>query len=420
MPGPENVTRAVLDNGMVVLVRENHTAPVVVIDGYLPSGSIYEPAEQAGLAAFVASMVTHGSEHYDFDRFNETVEGIGAHLSLSADDHTSGFGVVSLSEDFPQMLQVLADVLRRPTFPEEHVNRVRAQLLVAIQERDEDPAQVAMHRFYAALYPNHPYGRAILGYRETIQAIQRQDLIDFHARTYTPNGTIMVVVGDVETRTALDLVQTYFGDWHGPALTPSVPPVNPFSNVHREARLLRDKVQADLVLGGPAVPRRHPDYYAVRVANTILGRFGMMGRLGERVREQQGLAYYAYSSQEAGPNAGTWLAAAGVNPNRVGQAIESILTEFARLREEPVPAAELADSQAYITGSLPLTLETNEGVASTLLHMEYFGLGLDYLLRYNDLIDSVTAADVQRVAQRYLRPDAYALVIAGPVETARL
>lgn len=420
MPGPDTVTRVVLDNGMVVLVRENHAAPVVVIDGHLPTGSVYEPAEQTGLASFVASMVTRGSEHYDFDHFNETVEGIGAHLALSADDHTTGFGVTSLSEDFPLMLQVLADVLRRPTFPEEHVNRVRAQRLVAIQERDEDPAQVAMQRFYAALYPNHPYGRDILGYRETVNAIQRQDLAEFHARTYTPNGAILAVVGDVETRSALDLVQTCFGDWCGPTLTPTLPPVNPFSSVHREARLLRDKVQADLVLGGPAVPRRHPDYYAVRVANTILGRFGMMGRLGERVREQQGLAYYAYSSQEAGLNAGIWLAAAGVNPSHVGQAIDSILAEFARLRDEPVPAAELADSQAHLTGVLPLALETNEGVASTLIHMEYFGLGQDYLLRYNDLIDSVTAADVQRVAQRYLRPDAYALVIAGPVETARL
>jgi zinc protease len=241
--------------------------------------------------------------------------------------------------------------------------------------------------------------------------------VDFHARTNTPNGAILVVAGDVETQAALDLIQTQLGDWQGPKLDTSVPPLIPLDGIHREARLLRDKIQSDIVIGCPAVARHHPDFYAVRVANTILGRFGMMGRLGERVREEQGLAYYAYSSQDAGPHAGVWLAAAGVNPANVGQAVASILAEFARLGQEPVPADELADSQAYMTGVLPLTLETNEGVASTLLNMEYYGLGLDYLLRYNDLIYSVTAADVQRVAQTYLRPDAYALVVAGPVET---
>lgn len=417
MPGPADITRVVLDNGLVVLVRENHAAPVVVVEGFLPSGAIYEPAEQAGLASFVANMLTHGSAAYDFDQFNEIVESVGASLAVSADDHTTGFGTTSLSEDFPTLLAVLADVLRRPTFPEEHVNRVRGQKLVYIQERDEDPAQVAMQNFYAAAYPNHPYGRATGGYRETIRAIQRVDLVEFHARTYTPCGAIIVVVGDVATADALDLVQAHFGDWQGAAAAPMLPPTVPLNSIHREARILRDKSQADLVVGFSAIPRHHPDFYAVRVANTILGRFGMMGRLGERVREEQGLAYYAYSTQDAGETAGVWLAAAGVNPANVGQAVDSILAEFARLREEPVPAAELADSQAYMTGVLPLTLETNEGVASTLLNMEYYGLGLDYLQRYNDLIYGVTAADVQRVAQSYLRPDAYALVIAGPVET---
>jgi zinc protease len=155
----------------------------------------------------------------------------------------------------------------------------------------------------------------------------------------------------------------------------------------------------------------------VRVANTILGRFGMMGRLGEKVREEQGLAYYVYSSQDAGSMTGLWYAAAGVNPTNVEQAITSIQEEFARLAEERVNEEELADTQAYLTGVLPLQLETNDGVASTLLNIEWHGLGLDYLHRYNDLVYNVTAEDVQRVAQSYLRPDIYALSIAGPALT---
>ncbi|MCB0140391.1 MAG: insulinase family protein, partial [Caldilineaceae bacterium] len=164
------------------------------------------------------------------------------------------------------------------------------------------------------------------------------------------------------------------------------------------------------------VARSHPDYDALRVANTILGRFGMMGRLGETVREEQGLAYYCSSALQTDLVAGAWVTSAGVNPANVEQAIDSILAEFQRLAHEPVTAQELSDSQAYMTGIVPLSLETNAGVAQTLYNMEWFNLGLDYLQRYSSLINAITVEDVQRVAQTYLRGDAYALVVAGPHE----
>jgi zinc protease len=177
---------------------------------------------------------------------------------------------------------------------------------------------------------------------------------------------------------------------------------------------MNDKVQSDVVIGVPAIARSHPDFYAVRVANCILGQFGMMGRLGTRVREEQGLAYYAYSSLMTEMVGGVWVAGAGVNPANVDAAIASIEDEFARIGEDAVAAEELADSQAYLTGVLPLTLETNEGVAGTLLSMEWFDLGLDYLLRYTDLIYGVTAEDVRRVCAEYLRPERCVTVVAGP------
>ena len=414
LPGPDSVTRVVLDNGLIVLIRENHAAPVTVIDGCILTGSIHDPAEKAGLASFVASMLTRGSTHYDFDAFNTIIESVGASMAAGAEDHVTNFGATSLSEDFPMMVEVLADILRRPTFPPNHVQRVRSQKLVRIQERDEDTQEVASLRFHETVYPNHPYGRSTTGYAETIKAIQRSDLQEFHAAHYSPQGAILVVVGDVETQAAIDLIQKHFGDWQGAPPDQSVPPVPKLEEVRRHHYTLPGKIQSDIVIGCPAVSRYHPDYFAVRVANTILGRFGMMGRLGEKVREEQGLAYYVYSNQEAGPVTGLWYAAAGVNPRNVDLAIASIQSEFARLAGEPVSAEELADTQAYLTGILPLQLETNEGVASTLLNIERYGLGLDYLQRYNGLIYSVTAADIQRVAKSYLRLDAYALVVAGP------
>ncbi|MCL4859788.1 MAG: insulinase family protein [Caldilineaceae bacterium] len=413
-PGPHDVTRVVFDNGLTVLVRENHAAPVAVLDGYLPVGAIHDPLDKTGLGHFVASMLTRGSAHYDFDAFNEAIESIGASLSASGDTHTTAFGTVSLSEDFPHMVEILADMLRRPTFPAEQLARLRQQMLVAIQERDQDTQRAANLRFYETIYPNHPYGRAITGYKETVLAIERADLEHFYANHYTPNGAAIVIVGDVETPRVLDLLHQHLGDWRGPAPSQETPILEAIPHAAHVAIPMPGKVQADIVLGNPAIARNHPDYYAVRVANTVLGVFGMMGRLGQAVREEQGLAYYCYSSHDAELHAGVWVAEAGVNPEDTAQAIDSILAEFDRLANEPVPDDELADSQAYMTGVLPLALETNGGVAARLLDMEWYGLGLDYLQRYRDMINSVTPADVQRVAQSYLDTDHYTLVVAGP------
>ncbi|MCC6457862.1 MAG: insulinase family protein [Caldilineaceae bacterium] len=414
LPGPDTVTRVVLDNGLIVLVRENHAAPVTVIDGYLPTGAIHDPAEKSGLASFVANMLNRGSAHYEFDTFNAIIEGVGASMAAGASDHNTSFGTTSLSEDFPTMLQVLADILRRPTFPQPQLQRLRSQKLVQIQERDEDTQEVAAMRFYEMIYPDHPYGRPSTGYANTVTAIERADLEGFHAAHYSPQGAILTVVGDVKTSAAIDLIQQHLGDWQGPSPDQNVLPIPTLDGIQRQTSLISGKIQADIFLGYPAVSRHHPDYFAVRVANTILGRFGMMGRLGEKVREEQGLAYYVYSSQEAGPKTGLWYAAAGVNPANIEQAVHSIQEEFARLASERVTDEELADTQAYLTGTLPLQLETNDGVASTLLNMEWNGLGLDYLHRYNDLIFGVTADDVLRAAQSYLRPDAYGLSVASP------
>jgi zinc protease len=169
-------------------------------------------------------------------------------------------------------------------------------------------------------------------------------------------------------------------------------------------------------MGWPGLARRDPDYMAAHLANTVLGVFGMMGRLGESIREEQGLAYYCYSQLQAGLGQGPWAAVAGVDPVHVEQAVDSVCREVARLRDEPVPADELADSQSYLAGSMPLHLETNEGVANALLDMERYDLGFDYLQRYAGLVGAVTVDDVRRAAQKYLDPERYALAVAGPAE----
>ncbi|GAB4559995.1 MAG: hypothetical protein Kow0047_06300 [Anaerolineae bacterium] len=417
IPGPEDIFRTTLPNGMVLLVRENHTSPVVIIDGYLQVGSLHEPPELAGLAAFVAPMLMRGTEKRSFTQINEEIESVGASLSFGAGRDTTDFSGQCLAEDLPLLIDILDDVLRHPTFPEEHVERVRGQKLTALQERNNDTRRVAGIAFREMLYPEgHPYRRMVEGDPETVQAIRRDDLIAFYRDHFTPQGGAIAVVGDVQAQEVADLLAETIGRWQPPASNQSVevPPVPPLSEVRRKAVSLEGKTQTDLVLGVPALSRLDPDFYAATVANSILGVFGMYGRLGERVREQQGLAYYAYSALSVDKHAGVWVAIAGVAPQNVQRTIDSILDEIERMRREPVPEEELADVKAFLTGSLPLRLETNAGVSSAILEMEWFGLGFDFLQRYPDLINQVTAERVQEVVSRYLRTDAYALGIAGP------
>ncbi len=413
LPSADNVTRVVFDNSITVLVRENRTSPVVVLEGALATGGIHDPLGKSGLSSFVSSMMTRGSQKYDYASFNEITESVGANLSVSSEAEQMNFGITCLGDDFSQMVEVLADVLRHPTFPEEQVDLVRRRRIVRLQEREQDTASMAHLRFYETIYANHPYGRATSGYLESISTLQRSDLLDYHQRHITPDGAVIVVAGNVNTPRLIDLLQTHFGSWKNGKSDLSLAPLPQFSGIQKISLPMPDKFQSDIVLGWRTIDRSHPDYYKLRVANCILGVFGMMGRLGEVVREKQGLAYYSYSTVDTARKGGVWLASAGVNSANVAQASESILAEFLRMAEEPVASHELADTQAYLTGALPLTLETNGGVASVLLDMELLGLGLDYLHRYPGLINEVSIEDVQQVCKQYLQPDNYALVVAG-------
>jgi zinc protease len=184
----------------------------------------------------------------------------------------------------------------------------------------------------------------------------------------------------------------------------------------RYVRTMTNKTQADIALGTVGPARTAEEYYAARVGDLILGHLGLMGRLGEKVRDQQGLAYYAYSGLEAGLGRGPWSVRAGVNPTNVDRAIESILAEIVRLQHEPVTDQELEDGQDYLTGSLPLRLETNEGIAGMLLDMDLYQLGDDYIMRYPDLVRAVTKEHIQAAALKYLDPEHYAIAIVGPYE----
>ncbi len=416
IPGPNDISRHELSNGIVVLICENHASPSVIVNGLVRVGAADERPEQAGLAAFTAAALMRGTARRTFAQIYEELESVGASAGISAGTYSTGFAGKSLAEDLPLVLDILSDALRHPTFPPDEIEKLRGEILTDLEERAHDTARMAALTFHELAYPaGHPYARSLSGYIETVSPITRDDLAAFYSGGYGPTGMIVVVVGAVKTDEALVQVEAALGDWTSSTYERMPLPDVPRITEARERFVpIPGKTQCDIVLGYPGPARTDPAFLDAAVCNTVLGVFGMMGRLGDKVRDEQGLAYYAYSRVDGGPGPGPWRVIAGVNPANVERAIASIRAEIARICEEPVDEQELADNKAFLTGSLPLRLETNEGVAQVILDMERYSLGLDYLQRYTGLIEAITAEQVQAAAQRWLDPDAYALAIAGP------
>ena len=415
LPGPEDITRVELPNGITILTRSNFESPSVVINGYLPSGSLFDPPEKLGLSYFTALALMRGAGKRNFQEIFNSLETVGASLGFSASVHNTTFGGRSLAEDLPLMLGVLADCLRTPTFPPDQIERLRAQLLTGLALRAQDTADMASITFDAAVFAGHPYGNPEDGYVETVQPIKRTDLVDFHKQRYGPRGAVIVVVGAVTADHVIEQICKVLGDWQNPKQTdlPALPAIAPLIQTIRKHVPLAGKSQNDLVIGTLGPKRCAPDYLAASLGNSVLGQFGMMGRIGEVVREQAGLAYYASTSLNAWIESGSWEVSAGVNPANTQRAIDLIRSEIERFVREPVSAEELENSQANYIGRLPLSLESNAGVAGAILNLERFQLGLDYYLRYPERVQRVTVEAVLEAAQHYLDPDKLAIISAG-------
>lgn len=415
---PESVTRQRLPNGAVVLVRENRAHPALTVRGYLPAGVRTDPPARDGLAVLAASMLTRGTARHTSQQLALALDSIGASVGVHADIDGAGFSARCLAEDAGQVLDLLAEVLLRPTFPADEVEKQRAKIITAIRESQHDTRAAADKAFRAAAYPEgHPHHRPAEGDEETVAAVTRDDLAVFHRQRYRPDGLVAAVVGDVAAGWAIDRLARAFEGWApGPApALPPVPPAGPAPSVQQRRVEIPGKTQADIVLGAPGFSRTSPDYYAGLMADLILGRLGLMGRLGATVRDEQGLAYYVYSQAQAGIFAGPWAVRAGVNPANVARAIEGILREIRGLHHEPARGDELRDARDFVTGSLALRLETDGGLAQALLELELFDLGLDYLLRFPALVAAVTPEQMGDVARRYLRLDGYTVATAVPV-----
>lgn len=415
LPGPDDIQRSVLDNGITVLSRPNFNSPSVFISGYFPAGSLLDPDEKLGLADFVSSVLMRGTRNQDFQQLYDSLEGVGASFGYRTGGHMTGFNGRALAEDLPLLLLTLSDTLQNPTFPPEQIEKLRSQILTGMAIRAQDTSDMASILFDQLLYDGHPYSRVDEGWPETIQAVTREDMLDFHQRAYGPGGMVIAIVGAVDAEKALSLVERHLGGWQNQAQEEAfeLPEYIRPGKMLRKHYPIPGKSQSDIVMGTDGPKRRDPDFMPALLGNNILGQFGMMGRIGEVVREKSGLAYYAYSSLSAGHGPGAWYVSAGVNPANVEKTVELVMRELVRFVEEGVFEAELADSQANFIGRLPLSLESNAGVAGGLMNIERYDLGMDYYRQYADMVKKVSVDDLRAVAQKYIHPEKLVIATAG-------
>ncbi len=413
--------RRVLESGLTLLVASSRALPIVTVKVTVRAGSLWEPEGRAGLADLTATLLTRGTATRTAAQIDEEVDFIGASLASGAGRDSSELDLTLLKKDLPKGLELLTDVLLRPAFPDGEIARKVREFKAVLRKRQEDPGEVAREAFDELVFGSHPYGRSLEGTEASLSAITRDEILRFYRAHYTPERTMITVVGDVEPKDITERFRELLRAWPragGAASETAEPKRLPEKVVVK--RIERTVTQANIILGHQGVKRDNPDVYALTVMNYILGGGGFSSRLVEQIRERKGWAYDVSSSFSSGLERGSFQVVLQTKNETAGPAVQEVLRELRRIVGQGVSDQELADAKAYLTGSFPLRLDTNRKLADLISTVEYYKLGLDYADRYPTLINGVTKADVLRVARAYLRPDRYVLVVVADQAKAAL
>ena len=413
---PLNPIRTALDNGAVLLCKPTHTTPAVAISLTLRAGSIADPPDLPGLTWLLSRVIDRGTATRSAADIAEELDSRGITLTILVTRHAFSLGCRCLAEDFEPVLALLGDIVMSPSLPEEEIAVRKGEVITSIRQDDDNPAIRATEALMAALYPDsHPYGRRTKGSIDVVERLTREQLLRLHRERFAPSELTAVVVGDVEPSHAWDVAARVFGGWNTAAPPPLVvPAVVPAATRQRLVIPMMNKAQADIAYGFTTITRTDPAYYAFWLMNVAFGQYAIGGRLGDSIRERQGMAYYVSSALDANVAPGPLTIRAGVSPANVDRAVASIDDEVARLVAEGLTPQELDESRQYLIGSIPRALETNSAIASFLQTEEFFGLGLDYDARLPALLNAVTLDEVHAAARRALDPARAIVVIAGP------
>ena len=405
-------SRHTFDNGLRLIILEQTTVPIVTIDCLVDGGARVDPRLKPGLASFTADLLDEGTSQATGPEIARKIDSLGGSLSMGAGQDWIHAGASLLSRDFQTGLELLAASLRSPTFPEAEIERIRRETLGSITASDENPAAIASRTFRAALFGDSPYGHPIIGTPESVRAISRQDIVDFHARNLRPNQTICAIVGDVPEVEALAQMKTFFGDWQGVAAAENATGATPPNS--REIAVFQQTTQASIIIGQLGIARDNPDYFPLLLMNHIFGGGGFSSRLVERVRTREGLVYSIYSRLSSTRLPGSFRIGLQTKAENAEKAIRIVREEITNMHQDGATPEELQAAKDYLTGSFPLRLDSTGKLSGLLAQIEYFDLGTDYIAKYAGRVREVTVDEVRAVARKYLRPEGLIVITVGP------
>jgi zinc protease len=409
-----NPVEKTLANGLRVIVIERTVTPLVTAQLVIKNGGEVDPPELTGLSNMVGDLITKGTEKRSATQIAEAVEALGGSLYSSTRWDSTRVGVDVMSSKIGPAVDILADVVRRPTFKDDEIERLRQQTLDDLTVELGEPGSIARYVAARVIFGDAPYGQPLAGTPESIARISRDDFLKYHRRWYRPDNAILVLGGDIKARDAFALAGRYFGDWKKPA-EPLPPLPAPNSVASAEPRVVvidkPDAGQAAVLVARAGINRNDPDYFRGLVANSVLS--GYSGRLNQEIRIKRGLSYGAGSQLDTRRNVGPFIASAQTKNQSAAQVAELLLGEVSRLATAPVPDIELNPRKAVVVGNFARNLETTAGLVAQVATLAVYGISFDEINRYIGNVQGITAGDVQRFAGSHLDARATSIVIVG-------
>ncbi len=414
--------RSVLESGLQVLVLEDRSLPRVAMGLVIPRGAAALPPEQAGLTAYTTELMNRGAGERDALAFAKAVDALGASISAGSGWDTAAVSASGLSRDFDALSALAADVALRPRFEPVEAERLRSQRLAALERAKDDPGTLARWHLARVLFEGHAYGYPQDGTPESVAGFDAAAARRTHAKLFVPQGATFYATGDVDTQRVVERVQELFGTWIGAGGEPVVatPPPPPPAQSRRVVIVNRpDLGQATIVIGEHGISRTAPDRLPVQLLNLVVGGGGFSSRIMSRVREDEGLAYYAYSGFAMRRDGGLFMAATGTRVPEAGRAVGMLLDELERARSDPPSAAEIEHARSLAVGRFSLGLETSDAILSALVDLDVYGLPRDSLDTYRSRLRALTDEEVRAAALAHIHPDRVAIVVVGPPEELR-
>ena len=412
--------RAVLPNGMKLIVAPISKLPIVTISIVADAGAVADPPEGSGLAQLTAKLLLEGTTSRDGMAITDRFERLGASIDAHADWDVAGVTVTTLTDKLPESFDLLGEVLRRPGFNEREVERLKAERLAELLQQRAEPRGLADELFSRFLYDSRSrYALPDGGDETSVRRLTRSEVVRFYEARYSPASMTMIVAGDISTRALERMAAAVFGDWRGPVTTPAAASDEP-ARRSRAVHIVNkpDAPQSELRIGHVGLPRHHPDYFAAVIMNAVLGGL-FSSRINLNLREVHGYTYGANSYFDWRRQKGPWVVATAVASEVTPAAATEVLKEIDRFRSAPITEDELTLATSYLDGVFPIRFETTSAIASALTTLVVYDLPEDWYDEYRARVRAVTSGDVLMAAERHLHPEALQMVVVGNAGAVR-